>query len=75
MDATNESSPSLNDEANALMTGTKDGETAADHDEPYRFGRRPNAKAPYPFTERQYARLLIMRSRIQSAESAQDSAA
>jgi hypothetical protein len=75
MDATNESSPSLNEESAAPLTGTKDGETAADHDEPYRFGRRPNTKAPYPFTERQYARLLIMRSRIQSAESAQDSAA
>jgi hypothetical protein len=71
MDATNESSPSLNEEA-AHIEGTKDGETAADHDEPYRFGRRPNARSPYPFTERQYARLLILRSRIQSAESVQD---
>jgi len=69
MDATNESSASLNEEA-APLTGTKDGETAADHDEPYRFGRRPNAQAPYPFTERQYARLLIMRSRIQAERAA-----
>jgi hypothetical protein len=37
---------------------------AGDHDEPYRFGRRPNARAPYPFTDRQFARLLIMRGRV-----------
>jgi hypothetical protein len=37
---------------------------AGDHDEPYRFGRRPNARAPYPFTERQFARLLILRGRL-----------
>jgi hypothetical protein len=37
---------------------------AGDHDEEYRFGRRPNARAPYPFTERQFARLLILRGRL-----------
>jgi hypothetical protein len=41
-----------------------DGPGAGDHDEPYRFGRRPNARAPFPFTERQYARLLVFRSRV-----------
>jgi hypothetical protein len=41
-----------------------DGDGAGDHDEPYRFGRRPNARAPYPFTERQFARLLILRGRL-----------
>ena len=35
-----------------------------DHDEPYRFGRRPNARAAYPFTERQFARLLILRGHL-----------
>jgi hypothetical protein len=45
-------------------TGPFDGQGAADHDEPYRFGRRPNARAPYPFTERQFARLLILRGRV-----------
>jgi hypothetical protein len=44
--------------------GTKDGDGAADHDQPYRFGRRPRAVAPYPFTERQYLHLLIMRGRV-----------
>jgi hypothetical protein len=46
------------------MMGSKDGDTAADNDEPYRFGRRPNVSAPYPFTERQFARLLILRGRV-----------
>jgi hypothetical protein len=41
-----------------------DGPGAGDHDEPYRFGRRPNARAPFPFSERQYARLLVFRSRV-----------
>lgn len=73
MDATNETS-SGSDET-VISTGTKDGATAADHDEPYCFGRRPNARAPYPFTERQYARLLILRSRIEPLDSTEDVAA
>jgi hypothetical protein len=44
--------------------GTKDGSGAADNDQPYRFGRRPRAVAPWPFTERQYAHLLILRGRL-----------
>jgi hypothetical protein len=48
-----------------LVIGSLDGSGAGDHDEPYRFGRRPNARAPFPFTERQYARLLVFRSRHQ----------
>jgi hypothetical protein len=63
MDAINPSSPS----ARAATAGTKDGITAADHDEPYAFGRRPSARAPYPFNERQFARLLILRSRLDTA--------
>ena len=73
MDATNETSPGIEEATD--LTGTKDGDTAADHDEPYRFGRRPNAMAPYPFTERQYARLLILRSRLDTVESPEDRAA
>ena len=38
----------------------------ADHDIPYTFGRRPWASAPYPFSTRQYARLLVLRSRVQA---------
>jgi hypothetical protein len=73
MEATNESSPeALNAE---IVAGTKDGDTAADNDQPYRFGRRPNVGAPYPFSERQYARLLILRGRVQSTEIFEDRAA
>ncbi len=42
-------------------------ESSMAHDEPYQFGRRPNTRAPYPFTERQFARLLILRGRLQAA--------
>lgn len=45
---------------------------APSHDQPYCFGRRPTARAPFPFTERQFARLLIVRSRVQAARSASD---
>ena len=54
--------------------GSLDGHGAADHDQPYRFGFRPRANAPYPFNTRQYARLLVLRGRIQDhAEDAADS--
>lgn len=45
--------------------GSKDGSGAGDNDQPYTFGRRPRAIAPWPFTERQYARLLLIRGRFQ----------
>jgi len=47
-----------------LPTGSFDGDGAGDHDQPYRFGFRPRAIVPYPFNTRQYARLLILRSRL-----------
>jgi hypothetical protein len=37
---------------------------AGDHDVPYVFGRVPRAMAPFPFSTREFARLLILRSRI-----------
>lgn len=37
---------------------------ASHRDEPYRFGWRPRASAPYPFNTRQYARLLILRGLV-----------
>ena len=43
--------------------GSLDGDGAGDHDLPYRFGWQPRASVPYPFNTRQYARLLILRSR------------
>jgi uncharacterized Fe-S cluster-containing radical SAM superfamily enzyme len=74
MDATNESSPDPDELVNN-GSGSKDGASAADHDQPYRFGRRPNARAPYPFSERQYARLLVLRSHVRALESVEDRAA
>jgi hypothetical protein len=47
---------------------------ASAYDEPYRFGRRPTVRAPFPFTEREFARLLIVRSRIQAAPAESDQA-
>ena len=40
---------------------------AGDHDRPYRFGWRPRASVPYPFNTRQYARLLVLRGRVQDS--------
>jgi len=45
--------------------GSLDGSGAADNDQPYRFGRRPNVEATYPFSARQYMRLLVLRGRFQ----------
>jgi hypothetical protein len=45
--------------------GSLDGDSAGDHDQPYRFGWRPRASVPYPFNTRQYARLLVLRSRFE----------
>ena len=60
----------------ARYPGSLDGDGAGDHDQAYRFGWRPRARAPYPprpaprseaergFTTRQFIRLLVMRSRV-----------
>jgi len=64
MDATNAS--------NAASSDVKSIIDAPSFNEPYRFGRRPTTRAPFPFTEQQFARLLIARSRIQAAPSASD---
>ena len=44
--------------------GTRDEVGAGDHDQPFRFGWRPRASAPYPFNTGQYVRLLVLRSRL-----------
>jgi hypothetical protein len=46
--------------------GSLDGYGAGDHDQGYRFGRRPRVGTTQPFSARQYARLLILRSRVQA---------
>jgi hypothetical protein len=38
---------------------------AGDHDQPYHFGWQPRSTEPYPCNTRQYARVLIFRSRVQ----------
>lgn len=50
-------------------------EREADHDQPYRFGLRPRSTHPFPFTTREYARLLILRSRIRDRGDPRDSEA
>ncbi len=50
-------------DASSQRTGSKDGLGAGDHDEPYRFGRKPRTDVMFPFSERQFARLVVFRSR------------
>jgi uncharacterized protein involved in type VI secretion and phage assembly len=52
--------------------GSLDGDGAGDCDQPYVFGRRPRANATGPFTTHQYARLLVLRSRVQAGLSGAD---
>jgi hypothetical protein len=52
--------PSLAD----AQRGSKDGLGCSDCDKPYRFGRRPRAIAPFPFTALQFGHLLALRGRI-----------
>jgi hypothetical protein len=47
------------------QSGSRDGTGAGDCDVPYRFGR-PQAAAPFPFSTRQFARLLVLRSQIEA---------
>jgi hypothetical protein len=46
--------------------GSRDGSGAGDHDMPYVFGRLPCAEAPFPFSTREFARLMVLRSRAQA---------
>jgi hypothetical protein len=50
----------------ATTDGTLDGSGAGDHDQPFRFGRKSTSGQAFPFSTHQYARLLILRSRIQA---------
>ncbi len=43
-----------------------DGLGAGDHDVLYVFGRLPRATAPFPFSTREFARLLILRGRLRT---------
>jgi hypothetical protein len=55
-----------------LHPESRDGTGAGDHDQPYRFGWKPSANVPYPFNTRQYARLLVLRSRLQVGQFGAD---
>jgi hypothetical protein len=70
-----DTNPVSHTESDTPICGTKDGLTAADNDQPYRFGRQPTVKAPFPFTERQLARLLISRGRVHAELSSEDRSA
>ena len=59
-------------ENNHRRFGSQDGQGAGDHDQPYRFGWRPRASVPYPFNTRQYARLLVLRGRVQDRRGGQN---
>lgn len=50
--------------------GSFDGQGGGDHDQPYAFGRTPSVGAPFPFSTREFARLLILRSRVEAARAA-----
>ena len=54
------------------VTGSLDGSGAGDHDVPFKFGRRPRVSAPYPFSTRQYARLLVLRSQVEAGLAGAD---
>jgi hypothetical protein len=64
--------PVHTDATDSLAPGTKDGRGCADHDRPYTFGRRPRVVAPFPFTPRQFGRLLALRGRIHDGIAASD---
>ena len=55
-----------------IASGSLDGVGSGDHDAEYRFGRRPKALAPFPFTTREFARLLVLRSRVDAGLCAAD---
>jgi hypothetical protein len=57
-------------ERDAGSTHSLDGVGPGDHEQPYWFGWRPSAGGSVPFNNRQYARLLILRSRYQATEAA-----
>jgi hypothetical protein len=56
----------------AVRAGSRDGVGAGDHDQVFRFGNRPTSAWTYPFTGMQYARLLVLRGRVQNGEFSED---
>lgn len=60
-----QSQPQSLPQTTGTHAGSLDGDGAGDHDQAYKFGRKPRAVAPYPFSTRQFGRLLVLRGRIQ----------
>jgi hypothetical protein len=60
---------SVQPEQAELRLATLDGQGAADHDQPYRFGFRPRVENPFPFNTRQYARLLVLRGGLREKDT------
>jgi hypothetical protein len=58
--------------AHAGASESLDGTGAGDHDTAYVFGRLPRAAAPFPFSTRQFARLLVLRGRVRAGLFAAD---
>jgi hypothetical protein len=48
-----------------MFTESKDGNGAGDNDLPY-VPQHPTSNHTYPFSQHQYARLLVLRSRVQN---------
>ncbi len=46
--------------------------SVGDHDLPFVFGRVPQALSPFPFSTRQLARLMLLRSRVRDGLLAGD---
>jgi len=53
-------------------TCTRDGHGAGDRDQRYRFGCTPTSLASYPFSTRQFIRLLVLWSRIDAGLTCSD---
>ena len=56
-------------EQSELRLGTWDGVGSVDDDLPQRFGFRPRVVNPFPLNARQYARLLVLRSRLREKDA------
>ena len=54
--------------------GSLDSDRDGDHGRPYRLGWRSRANVLYVFNTRQYARLLVFRSRLQDHLAGKDQA-
>lgn len=52
----------------SLVIGVRFAPVRDSVDAPYTFGRRPHVNSSLPFTTREFARLLVLRSRVQAGE-------